>query len=840
MGLLNKPVKALPKDSSTRLMSDKKDVPELLIIDLDLDKQWHPWQKQEIYVYGDKTLASKNLLSDLSDKKIQWKDKKGKSVSWLKAEELFLPELYFIDQPEALTGSLLDKVSGSNRIVYEGRSVTLLLPINPILLEYFDASELVKKLEIIQPESESFSVVEISLNLQLSGIGNESPKRYRYTHRYSLSEKNRLAPIPILEIWPDFQANGWQEYYTFYAEEKKEEPTFHVSFPECIKEQRRNNVDGWDYAWSYLKRFPTHIICHDGATDPKTLGLILLEPRLKVGDTNKGKWKVGVDFGTSFTNVYINKNGDVAKLVLQPLHFSVTESDPDNRLLLLVEFFATDVIDILELPLSSVLTTRVSSDAVENKQITQVQPHFDGCIYVPSKGSNAKTKESYIKTGLKWSEKKEERVFTKLFLKQLALQISALAARDSIRKIEWVTSFPSAFSIANQNTYFGIWQDIVKELQQTTNIQHVYEVSGDNDNTTHSRSESVAVAQYFADAEGENLVYSTCVDVGGGTSDISIWEDNNLLHQCSIRLAGNSLLTQFLELNSNILIEQFQDLHYVDWKKAKGTKFAVELDFLLRRNGAEWLKNNRDTLLSERPQFQGLLQLTALGASGIYYYIGMILNVLHSVERKYKRGELTPIYLGGNGANFWHWLSEGGSFDAMREINGLFNAMLAKGSTFSSQRSRAVTRLSSKLKDEVACGLVLNDTKLDGWAGKDWTREPLIAGEYCSVNGVAVSPYQRLPISGNIQISNFEIPSSLAQLRKFVNDFNEATDSLEIFGINPIDGITDEDYSDAHRELQAILLTKRGKSNEIKIEPPFILALNALLLTLGKKWASKK
>ena len=151
-----------------------------------------------------------------------------------------------------------------------------------------------------------------------------------------------------------------------------------MSFPECIKEQRRNNVDGWDYAWSYLKRFPTHIICHDGATDPKTLGLILLEPRLKVGDTNKGKWKVGVDFGTSFTNVYINKNGDVAKLVLQPLHFSVTESDPDNRLLLLVEFFATDVIDILELPLSSVLTTRVSSDAVENKQITQVQPHFDG------------------------------------------------------------------------------------------------------------------------------------------------------------------------------------------------------------------------------------------------------------------------------------------------------------------------------------------------------------------------------------------------------------------------------------------------------------------------------
>ena len=709
-----------------------------------------------------------------------------------------------------------------------------------LLLDYFTPTELASKIEVTPLANNN---VEIALKLPLSGIGGDSPKNYRYTRQYQLKQENRLPQIPILEIWPNFQAKGWTEYYTFYAaEQDNDELTFEVNFPfkQNESEKRQESTKGnktWNYEWLKLEEFPTHIICHDGSKQQKYLGLILLTPPQPVNDHDNGTWKVGVDFGTSFTNVYVNKNGNVEKFVLEPLHFSVTNSNITNRSGALIEFFTTDISKILELPLSTVLTTRVSKNRVENKEPSQVTPHFDGCIFTPSEGSSVRSKESYIKTDLKWSTKKGDRVLTKLFLKHLALQISALAARDSVREIEWFISFPSAFSISDQSAYFDIWKYITEELQKTTGIRHIYPETRDDLN--HWRSESVAIAQYFADEEGENLVYSTCIDVGGGTSDISIWEKNRLLHQCSIRLAGYHLLTQFLELNPKILIDQFKS-HEVDWAKIKGAKFAAELDLLLRRNGAEWLRNNRDTLLTEKKEFQGLLQLSALGTSGLYYYIGIILNVLHNVEKKYKKGEITPVFLGGNGANFWHWLSDGGRFDASRQINGLFSKMLEKGSKFSSQKSRVTTRLSKKLKDEVACGLVLNNRQLVGWGDvEDWTKEQLISGEYCSIDGLAVSPYERLPISGIIHIDKFEIPDSLSNLRQFVSDFNEVASSLGIQGINPIK-LTDEDFSDTHRELEDMLLSSQGKDSEnIRIEPPFILALKALLSTLGKKWAGK-
>jgi len=55
------------------------------------------------------------------------------------------------------------------------------------------------------------------------------------------------------------------------------------------------------------------------------------------------------------------------------------------------------------------------------------------------------------------------------------------------------------------------------------------------------RTESLAIAQYFADKEDRNLIGSACIDLGGGTFDISIWQDNRLIHQCSIQLAGRNL-----------------------------------------------------------------------------------------------------------------------------------------------------------------------------------------------------------------------------------------------------------------------------------------------------------
>lgn len=128
--------------------------------------------------------------------------------------------------------------------------------------------------------------------------------------------------------------------------------------------------------------------------------------------------------------------------------------------------------------------------------------------------------------------------------------------------------------------------------------------------------------------------------MGGGTSDISIWEERNLentlVHQCSVKLAGRELFSQFLELNPGFLKRHFQG-DFSGLEALKAEKFRAKLDVLLRQNTDKWLKEERD-LVADKPEFQELIQLMAIGTAGLYYYVGLLLKALHA-ERKYAQNK---------------------------------------------------------------------------------------------------------------------------------------------------------------------------------------------------------
>ena len=210
--------------------------------------------------------------------------------------------------------------------------------------------------------------------------------------------------------------------------------------------------------------------------------------------------------------------------------------------------------------------------------------------------------------------------------------------------------------------------------------------------------------------------------------------------------------------------------------------------------------------------------------------------MLHD-EGKYNGREITPVYIGGNGSRLLNWLAIGGQFDRHSEINYLLSRMLSGGSGFDD--TGEITRLSQRPKDEVCYGLVLSSTKLQGLTRK--TKDPLIAGEDYEVNGHQISWRDRLELEGNIeqfQISEFE------QLSKFLDEFNLALQELEIEGLKPMKGFNagvglEADYSERLWRETKRELTIRGESDNISIEPPFILGLKALLQVLGKEWAGK-
>ena len=110
--------------------------------------------------------------------------------------------------------------------------------------------------------------------------------------------------------------------------------------------------------------------------------------------------------------------------------------------------------------------------------------------------------------------------------------------------------------------------------------------------------------------------------------------------------------------------------------------------------------------------------------------------------------------------------------------------------------------------------------------------------------GQEVSWESRLEFEEDIR--EFRIPE-LVQLPNFLYDFHVALRDLDIEGIKPLQGYTrsrdiennSKLWRDTQKEMTAILLQFEGNSDNIRVEPPFILGLKALLSVLGKKWAGK-
>ena len=642
-------------------------------------------------------------------------------------------------------------------------------------------------------------------------------------------EENIIYEVPVLEVWPDFRAEGWKEYYGFYYDIEHGEQTFQVSFPTAKNiHQFKEGQDSYQIV--KLDEFPNFIECKDIYTN--TIGLIILPTPEQINRT--GEWVVGVDFGTSFTNVYVNKNDKGAEqLNLEKLHKKVTDAYIDALYEVLFEFFIPEsfIPSDKPFPMSTVLTRNGKTNARDEDSA----PIFDGRLYVPD-STRFSPQETWIKTNLKWET--ADPTNTQLFLKHLALHIAAMSAKNGVKKIQWSLSFPSAFSPNDQQNYAINWQELTEQLQAKTGIEHI---SPSRDNTTYFRTESLAVAQYFAEDEAHDLVSTTCIDMGGGTSDISIWQDDSLLHQCSVQLAGRDLFSQFIEMKPSFLkIFDIDD----DWTKLRGPVFNAKLDVWMRLEATTWLK--KKGTFEKNPDFQGLIRLMAIGVSGLYFYVGQILSVLHQ-EDKYTLNEITPVYIGGNASRLLHWLAEGGRFDRNSEINWLLSRMMSGASGFDD--TEQVTRLSQKPKDEVACGLVLKDRKLKGLDRR--VIDHVITGENCKINDEEFGWQNRLDFRGR-SISKYEI-TELTQLKLFLNAFHASLDDLRIDSIQPLPGYEFEKqypddpdaefnqklWKETEREIRNSLNTIRGDVDNIRVEPPFILGLKALLRVLGKRWAGR-
>ncbi|MEM8719539.1 MAG: hypothetical protein AAGE84_09560 [Cyanobacteria bacterium P01_G01_bin.39] len=805
--------------SSVRLVSSPEKAgmyKPLLVYDPDIAKKWEETSKN-IWIHRGKNLASlkQEELSDLQD---QWQE-----VILATSDDLFLPELKFIDLENALPGALLPEVN--EPLVFNSQRITPLIPLNSLLLDYLTPKDFVKRLKFQTVKTADGIKIRVILDLPLSGVKEDQAyENHRLFKDYDLKEENSLGDqLPVLQIWPHFRTENWQQYYVFYYDGELAEQTFQVTCPEASYAHRFQEGFG-TFQMYRLENFPEYLPCTDFNHDQ--VGLIICEPA-PVVRPNK-KWHVGVDFGTSFTNVYLKRINTIPEpLPLTNLQLQITNPPRETRICTLFENFIPEdfIPEDKPLPLSTVLTTRG-----KNHNNKKMRPILDGCIYIPD-NKTFRPQEEFIKTNLTWSLEKQK--YSQVFLKHLALHISALAANEGVEQIQWSVSYLSTFSKLDIRSYAKFWHNIITELQQTTGIIHQHpEV-----NTASFRSKNLAFAQYFADFEDKDLVYSTCIAMEDDTSNISIWENNSLVHQCSLQFAGRDIFSQFLKLNPKFAEQKF-GLNSKDWKGLGEGAFNARLDVYLRFESEAWLADQRP-LLQDDEDFQGFIQLMTIGFAGLYYYIGILLKVLYA-EGKYKRKQITPVYLGGHASRFINWLDSTGTFDHKAEVNELLSRMLSRGSGF--EDTEEVTRLSQHPQDEVACGLVLNKTNLRGLDKR--LSDSVIAGEAYQINGINFPHDSRINLDN--QINEFTIPQ-LLEVPKFLYEYHQAIQDLNLESILPLQGFTPSKdtrnnpklWQSTQRELAKILLPIKGNYQEVRPESTFIYGLKALLKALGKKWVNK-
>lgn len=786
---IDRPIEAQPRSSNV-MLTPRDGIPEptILVVDRDIPNQWNV-PGASVTVHDTITIATfpfnnptgfANMLPN------------GFTLRADVRNDFFTDKLYLIDLGNAFPGS------GYDCTIHHGNNQkTPILPVKSELLNYLSPDNLIERIRF-----ESIpGGVRFHLILPLSGLGGQ--KDFEIEKEYSDSDIVSLTNVPVLEIWPDFIKLGWNIYYTYFFHQ---EGSFFAE-PFVPNNKPEEHVINTKKIFK-TPLFPEAIKCKSG--DGKEAGLILLRPAQIINYNALVNWKVGVDFGTSGTTVYGFSDHPFTITFGNHL-FQVTDSGT-VRSKLFDDF----------IPSKDMKTPFLSIYHDFGRGFGNLSPLVDGHIYFLPDYRDFLATGTGIVTDLKWSNDPNIRIRTRAFLEQLCLQCSAEAASQGVNEIEWFFSYPAAFSAKDLGDFRTIWNYITNRCRQLTGITSV---------GPQEERESIAAAHYFANKA--NAPFATgmvCMDIGGGTSDISIWQNLNLLWHTSLRFAGRELFLDLIYHKPDFLMTfnvGNDILNLLRTLKRNGNliAFYAQADAIIKDEGDKWLNNL--VFYNAEDDVKKFKQIIAVGLSGLFYYIGLILNWLKS-QGKYKE-QMPDVYVGGNGSKIFDWLNVR---DQKNTISNLFKSVLLRASNFSIDSKNFNVYLSKDPKHESAYGLVNRHLKLEGEEAFQ-NNNRVIAGEVFLENSIQ-NGWNEVVTAGRLS-GGLEAVRDLPKLKDFLEAFNQYASS-PISVISPINA--DEYlYNKVYQSLATVLGNFRGNDpGNIVVEPLFISELKALVKEMTARW----
>ena len=606
---MNNPVAPRDLPSSVELVPSSNKQPQtiLLVPDQGIPEVWGV-EPQNVFVWKSKTLATTQSFSGQSKLTLPT------HVHLRSQKDFFTDKLFVINQEKAFQEHSTLVAEGSEDLNFNRIPVTPILPITEELLTYLDVRDLNKRITFDQQRN----VISVSLRLPLSGI-NGQKRDFHIFKEYSAQNVVAFDYLPVLEIWPNFKTPDWKAYYTYFS--KVSQNTFYATpflednAPPLSLESAgddENEITKTSY-------FPEAMLCQYKAPNSSSYEdagvLLILVPDSPI--TDGSTWTVGIDFGTTSTAVYRNDERTApCPIKLGKRLIQVTDSDATDRLSLYENFLS---LKSEQTPFFSLFHISKNHQNDPN----QLRPLFDGHIYFLSdyQKFNEENTKGRIFSDLKWSIETVNRERTQLFLEQLCLQCAAEAVTTGAKGIKWRFSFPMAFSDIDEKDFKERCKKVTNSCSKVTGLANA---------GVEFEPESIVIAKYFAnpDFPGTFASGAVCIDIGGATSDISIWRNNRLYSQTSLRFAGRDIFLNLLTENPTFLqrLGVEKKITAILEGTSGETKRYAQTDTLLERDAESWLEHFSH-IKREFPANE-FHQLIAIGIAGLLYYVGLLLKYL--------------------------------------------------------------------------------------------------------------------------------------------------------------------------------------------------------------------
>jgi len=618
------------------------------------------------------------------------------------------------------------------------------LPLRPVFFEHFRTSSLARQIVTLEPSSGG---VTVRLRLPLKNGGSMQVERvYRDTEIEHIPDGHH---VPALAIWPDFYDAGWNDYEALLVDAGPKsgrlqyQPILGDGKPGAAVALTEDHpeIAVWR-AGQPVIGFGIEVV--EVGRKPATAGVVIRRSVKPVEVTNE-TWEVGIDFGTSNTQIKRRSPEGESPFPLKGRALLLTHATAISADVLGRIHHRNEIVP----PFPTLLKKTSFLDAASGRRESM------GIIPLETDFARLASDSGEFVRDVKWAADEDTQ---KRYLQSLVRLTAAEARAAGVALLNLRWSYPLSLPAKIFATMESFWSAVGEPP-----FGAGFVVTGEA-----NASESDALSRYVTARDVLPIAddsLSIGLDVGGGSTDIAFWSGQTLIDRVSLNIAVNDIVrlaAAFPDLNSALATRSADTVlaSSLAFQRAFQSRPEILWNVLLAPHDRQASPHanpfvtqmHKTTTESWRKARTGAF----LAMGGAFFYLGV-----HAGLHVEAATDHVAIYVGGRGSSVLAWLAPA------KRLRELLIQLFLQGLSVVKPDAKpeveivgSVVGIGQKtlLKDEVASGLLeRSELTAPTRAGLDVNSSPL--GEVHWVDAQGKELQWQTPVSAK-QLTQLKPPAN--------------------------------------------------------------------------------